>query len=63
MGESILGRRFFRILMSLTYSGQLVLGTNVEECLPEIGKLKQRGIRPMLMVPTETTAHSSEEDA
>ena len=49
--------------MSLTYSGQLVLGTNVEECLPEIGKLKQRGIRSMLMVPTETTAHSNEEEA
>ena len=49
--------------MSLTYSGQLVLGTNVEEFLPEIVKLKQRGIRSMLMLPTETTRHSNEGDA
>lgn len=57
----MLGRRLFSRLMKTTVYGQFVAGEDVDSILPNIAKLKDNGVRPILDYATEEDIPDSKE--
>lgn len=59
--RKMLGRRLFSRLMKTTVYGQFVAGEDVDSILPNIAKLKDNGVRPILDYATEEDIPDSKE--